>query len=715
MVVLPPVDNSALLARLQRSLVGRMFHLGGRSIEALVSLLPKENIWDVEGRVRGVSLGDSRFQFFFEAEADLLKILNKRPCHFNKWSFALERWQPHIGITFPATMTFWIKLEGIPSEFWVEELLRNFGNSFGTVNSVDTTNGRLHISVQADAPLRFNKPAQLPTGEIVKVKLFYEKLYRWCTHCRRICHEIDSCPLLDEEQRAALVSAIDSKSNTQFTVMRGASSAGDKRKDSERLAIAPASRVRSDREQRLSKFKAQRLLHGHGSDVPRSSRHQDQSASRNHPTHHKASYKGKDVDDGRKRRFDESFGPDPIRGSLRRGRGGYSRRDLSPSHHGKEVRRDEKRLASTSVVSDSQVTISEPLLNPQKAKQGNVSSAHVSDRPFRLNLVRKLSAEEKGKGREIISSAQNLCDSSETGSSAKKALNFDVQVPVPEEAPLMNPVVSSPCGGHKEKKKSWFEITEEEEEKERNEDPEAFLAKQFSQSISFASPGDALRSKASAPSLHDAEKDWIGTSNAVSEALNLDWTAEDQEAYNALDSPRFSDDENGVDEDDDVLGEELEELEVETQARQAGVSLSRSEEAPQSLNVSAQVKQLSDRLKSSIVVASGSGPEGEPSLKDLGLIRPKAKKKEAKKKEAQVRHSPLSSAILINSASKKIHNIKGRSPSKRISLRSGPPRSRSSRRIASVPKSEVFPSSKTKASGSGVSSVGPSNPPDTNK
>ncbi|CAL9234810.1 unnamed protein product, partial [Arabidopsis halleri] len=382
-----------------------MFHLGGRSIEALVSLLPKENIWDVEGRVR-----------------DLLKILNKRPCHFNKWSFALERWQPHIGITFPTTMTFWIKLEGIPSEFWVDELLRNFGNSFGTVHSVDTTNGRLHISVQADAPLRFNKPAQLPTGEIVKVKLFYEKLYRWCTHCRRICHEIDSCPLLDEEQRAAL-------SNTQFTVMRGASSAGDKRKDSERLAIAPASRVRSDREQRLSKFKAQRLLHGHGSDVPRSSRHQNQSASRNHSTHHKASYKGKDVDDGRKRRFDESFGPDPIRGSLRRGRGGYSRRDLSPSHHGKEVRRDEKRLASTSVVSDSQVTISEPLLNPQKAKQGNVSSAHASDRPFRLNLVRKLSAEEKGKGREIISSAQNPCDSSETGSSAKKALNFDVQAP----------------------------------------------------------------------------------------------------------------------------------------------------------------------------------------------------------------------------------------------------------------------------------------------
>lgn len=55
-VILPKVDNSALLSCLLLSLVGRMFHQGGRSIEALVSLLPKEHIWDVEGRVRGESL-----------------------------------------------------------------------------------------------------------------------------------------------------------------------------------------------------------------------------------------------------------------------------------------------------------------------------------------------------------------------------------------------------------------------------------------------------------------------------------------------------------------------------------------------------------------------------------------------------------------------------------------------------------------------------------
>ncbi|KAF8116618.1 hypothetical protein N665_0016s0048 [Sinapis alba] len=107
LVILPEVDNSELISRFQLSLVGRLFNREWRSVEALIALLPRPNIWDVEGRARGVDLGNHRFQFSFDSEEDLLKVLSKRPCHFNKWSFALERWAPHIGDSFPSTMTFW--------------------------------------------------------------------------------------------------------------------------------------------------------------------------------------------------------------------------------------------------------------------------------------------------------------------------------------------------------------------------------------------------------------------------------------------------------------------------------------------------------------------------------------------------------------------------------------------------------------------------------
>ncbi|KAF8112879.1 hypothetical protein N665_0059s0017 [Sinapis alba] len=60
----------------------------------MITLLPRARIWNVEGRARGTNLGNGRFQFDFDKEEDMLMVLNKRPCHFNHWIFALERWEP---------------------------------------------------------------------------------------------------------------------------------------------------------------------------------------------------------------------------------------------------------------------------------------------------------------------------------------------------------------------------------------------------------------------------------------------------------------------------------------------------------------------------------------------------------------------------------------------------------------------------------------------
>lgn len=83
LVILPAVDNSELIARFKLSLVGRLFNRERRSVESLIALLPRPSIWDVEGRVRGVDLGNQRFQFDFDSEDDLQKVLSKRPCHYN--------------------------------------------------------------------------------------------------------------------------------------------------------------------------------------------------------------------------------------------------------------------------------------------------------------------------------------------------------------------------------------------------------------------------------------------------------------------------------------------------------------------------------------------------------------------------------------------------------------------------------------------------------
>ena len=700
-----------------------MFHRGGRSIDALVSLLPKEHIWDVEGRVRGVSLGDSRFQFFFESAADLQKILNKRPCHFNKWSFALERWEPNCGTSFPENMTFWIKAEGLPAEFWEEAALTNFGNSIGVVRRVDTSKGRLQISVKADAPFRFTKNAQLPTGEIVKVKLFYEKLLRWCVHCRRICHEVDTCPLLDANQRAALVTEekerfprISSRgdghspfhSNPRDLTVSAHNNHGRNHRSLTR-ASQPPRRISPDKNSRKDTDRYAPTTSTLRLEGPRHSHHSQQSPRQSSqrvasdrvtnqarpPASDSLKHSSSPIvanvntlDDGRKRRFEDSFSHEKSYEPSSKGRVGFSRKDQTSSLRHRD---DQSGDQNSSPFSDSQVTISDNILAPPRAKQGNSSPAFVRERPFRLNLAKKSSALEKGKGKV---GDQNLLlpeDFSETGSSAKKSLNFDSLPSAPADP--SSPISLANLSIDPQtvvKKKSWYEETVEEEEgiaRNLATGPATILAVKFSQAVSFYSPAVIPPPDIVSPTIVNHEDGWDKDHGLISEALNLDWTEEDEAAYHALEPPENPETNENDDElddefvdDDDLLGEELEDLEAIR--LQKGLVLP-NQVSPNNSKNSTRAEKRKE--------ASGSSGAQElvTGVTDggLGPVSPKPKKKDSKNKKfaAHVGRGQGNSGLLVNLASKKIHNIKRRSPSKRVSSKSGSLKPSSSRRPSSVP------------------------------
>lgn len=91
------------------------------------------------------------------------------------------------------------------------------------------------------------------------------------------------------------------------------------------------------------------------------------------------------------------------------------------------------------------------------------------------------------------------------------------------------------------------------------------------------------------------------------------------------------------------------------------------------------------------------------------------KKKEAQRKESHPRRNQKSPLLSLNAATKKIQNVKGRSPVKRSSSRSGQPKLRASKKSSSsVPRKVVYPSAVNKSEVSIVSSVGPSSHPDAN-
>ncbi|KAL0651889.1 hypothetical protein Bca4012_094580 [Brassica carinata] len=174
---IPECDLNDVKERFRLTLIGRVFHIRGRSIDALINLLPRPRIWNVEGNVRGLNLGNGRFQFDFDKEEDLQMVLNKCPCHFNQWSFALEL------------------------HFWNDKTFTEIANALGKKLLVDEKKARIQVSIDADKPLQFERRIGFPSGDIGKVLLSYDGLHRYCFTCNLISHDENTCPLLAPEER----------------------------------------------------------------------------------------------------------------------------------------------------------------------------------------------------------------------------------------------------------------------------------------------------------------------------------------------------------------------------------------------------------------------------------------------------------------------------------------------------------------------------------
>ncbi|XP_023633734.1 uncharacterized protein LOC17877672 [Capsella rubella] len=656
-VILPQADNSAIVARLNLSLVGRMFHKGGRSMAALVATLPKEHIWDLEGRVRGVPIGDSRFQFFFETEEDLQKVLNKRPYHFNHWSFALERWEPHVGSVFPNSMTFWIRLDGIPSEFWTVASLTAFGASLGQVQAVDSPNGGIQVTVTADIALKFQKNAQIPSGETVPVSLLYEKLHRWCLYCRKICHESDSCPLLDKEQRKIYQRHYELQ-KAQRVSSRGPSrslhtSAGGRRAPASRHFGRSSSHVTPGDSSQARVARKEKPRRDAPYQVPsRRAEASDASklASSSHQ-HHSAQRKGKGkISEDDSQVHADNYLPPRNRSTLtiREGDGSSPSRKSPPPQASKEV----------PVVSDSQTTISAPYLSNSRAKQGVSSPAFTRDRPFRLSLQKQ---SRTGKAMDAIADSDpSPLPLPGVGSSAKKVLNFSTQETTPSELQPDLSLASLSLDNQnpsKPRRKSWYEMTLEEEEEHAGDDSQLQEPPLIGEAC-VPVPGGVT-----AHSVHPQTTmlSPLRTTTAVwDDALDFGQIDPQLDCLDLGDDDFGSMDE-GMLENDDLLGDDLK-AELQNQealAKNHGLA----DPAP-------VVKGEKTRLRSRIVALIS--PPRDVSRSEPVTYRPRARpiKKTSTPADGPSKRGTKSPALMISSASRKIQ-MQASLPSTNFSPNSG--------------------------------------------
>lgn len=127
--------------------------------------------------------------------------ITKRLCHFNQWSFALERWEPFVSESFPNTIPFWVCVTGVPIHFWNDQTFIAISKVLGKWISLESKRARFQVYVNVDMPLQFERRLEFSNGDIGRVSFSYEGLYRYFYTCHLISHDEAACPQLTPEKR----------------------------------------------------------------------------------------------------------------------------------------------------------------------------------------------------------------------------------------------------------------------------------------------------------------------------------------------------------------------------------------------------------------------------------------------------------------------------------------------------------------------------------
>ncbi|KAL0758756.1 hypothetical protein Bca101_074906 [Brassica carinata] len=335
----------------------------------------------------------------------------------------------------------------VPAPERIEVLARRaLGKRLGLVGNVEAKAAKFELELDAELPLKFNLRAQLPSGEIVPVSLEYSNLHRWCHHCRLISHEIDTCPQLPDDQKEQFIKEKELSRDQGPYPRKEVNRNGE----NSRRATAPDSKAPvmqerrpvdySQRDNRDSVWKRIESRYVPREDHRRDHRHVPRDLEKQ--PHQKETYN--------KRRYEESFASSRQREEVRK----TTSKQL-PSKKSSE----EEHLPSASHAQqpiDPSALLKPATEKPQRESIRTSSPEHVRERPFKLNLRKRSSDNQKLKGQ-----VPDLDNASDEGSSAKKCLTFNEEKPPPLNNPQDSPPLIPPV---KEKEKSWYEQALEEEE-----------------------------------------------------------------------------------------------------------------------------------------------------------------------------------------------------------------------------------------------------------
>ncbi|KAF3605769.1 hypothetical protein DY000_02051308 [Brassica cretica] len=129
-VRIPATDCEDLIEANRLTVIGRVTNPLIQKPRAVIDFM--EQVWKLEGRLEERVLGLEKFQIKFKTESELLQVLENDPYHYKRWMLLLQRWEPTVSDQFPNSISFHVKIHGIPLQYWSEGTIFTIRQNFGS-------------------------------------------------------------------------------------------------------------------------------------------------------------------------------------------------------------------------------------------------------------------------------------------------------------------------------------------------------------------------------------------------------------------------------------------------------------------------------------------------------------------------------------------------------------------------------------------------------
>ena len=159
--------------------------------------------WGLDDSMQILEVGLNLFQFKFQSEFDMTRILRGGPWLFDNQLLMQQRWKKgmNVGNIQMENTSLWVQIWGAPFDMFSPQVAKEVGSRFSEVEEVEWKQRKddINFFMRVKVALPISKPLQQgrfiagSDGDCTWVSFKYERLPMFCQYCEILGHDLKYC------------------------------------------------------------------------------------------------------------------------------------------------------------------------------------------------------------------------------------------------------------------------------------------------------------------------------------------------------------------------------------------------------------------------------------------------------------------------------------------------------------------------------------------